>query len=168
MAQLSSPITGRKKTTSTTWHVTFEDGGWCKLTIDDKTVMFASDVINGQSSWTAQEDVRDFLVKINDIHYIAKNLFGREKCDVFDQQATTSAVCIKIIEARDRGELTEEEAESLSEDAKRLGPDMHISDELWKFLGGEPWYDLKYTASGGWRRATEMYLPALLSTMRET
>jgi len=164
MAKLKS----RSKTTSTTWHVTFEDGGWAKFTIDDKTVMFASDVINGQSSWTAQEDVRKFLTDINDIHYIAKNLFGREKCDAFDQNATTEKVRAKIAEARSLGELTEDEAESLSEDAHHLDPGLHISDELWKFLGGEPWFDLKYSASDAWERAFHMYLPALLSTMRET
>lgn len=33
---------------------------------------------------------------------------------------------------------------------------------------GKPWFALKTTPTGGWRRAYDIYLPAVLEVMRET
>ncbi len=155
-----------------TWLVSFKPDGWASITVCNETgeVSVRSDWLDGSYCWKAigpSKNVQEFITdRVSTSAYLCEKFFGRPKA-LFNQRKTTEKIRAHLLGLRKSGEIDDDLARYLWEEAADVDPEGRISDDMWDALEGEPWGFRVTDEDPHFIMMRDTVLPALLTEMRK-
>lgn len=161
---------------SRTWHLRFGDHGWACIILCERTgcVAVFSDWLSGTYRWNVsrsalgEESLAAFIVRCDSWYLCNKLLHGQH--EEVDVDATRTAIRTRIIKQRREKpfeKLDQWDARELWDEAANVEGVGTMSNDMWRFLDGEPWNFIQHRETPAHRVMREEVVPLLQAAIRE-